>query len=87
MSSIEEFTRPRRKEIVYKPIHVLYGRPKSDCEFFRVIEEAGSYMAICMVLGRHLTKDEVIKCENYWKSCPYRRIGKQMLGEISSGPS
>ena len=83
MASIEDFTRRRRNEVIYKPIHVLYGKPKSGCEFFKVVEEGGSYMAMCTVLGRYLTKDEVIKCENYWKSCPFRRMGEQMLEEAS----
>ncbi|MEB3846518.1 MAG: hypothetical protein GSR74_00915 [Desulfurococcales archaeon] len=83
MSGIEEFTQAKKAkgQVIYKPIHTLYARPSSECEFFRVVEEGGSYMAMCMVLGRYLTRDEVVKCENYWKTCPYRKIGKRMMEE------
>ena len=77
---LDEFTiaKPRKGPVIYKPIHVLYTRPKSGCEFFKFSEEAGGYIAWCMVLNRPLTKDEAIKCEKYWRTCPYRRIGIQM---------
>lgn len=79
MSSPDEFRTGRKKEsVIYKPIHLLYTRPSSKCDFFTYEEESGGYIAYCMVLGRPLTKDEAIKCENYWASCPYRRIGLQM---------
>lgn len=68
----------RRADVIYKPIHLLYTRPRSECEFFHYREESGAYIAYCKVLGRPLTKDEAIKCENYWRTCPFRRIGLQM---------
>ncbi len=79
---LERYTARRaRRQAVYKPIHVLYRRPSSGCEFFEVIEESGYYMVRCRVLGRLLISDAVIKCENYWKTCPFRRIGLQMMEE------
>ncbi|NOZ31101.1 MAG: hypothetical protein GXO68_04035 [Crenarchaeota archaeon] len=78
-TGLDEFTTGRKKgTVIYKPIHLLYTRPNSQCEFFSYEEEAGGYIAHCRVLGRPLTKDEAIKCENYWRSCPFRRIGIQM---------
>lgn len=75
----------RRGGQIYKPIHLLYMKPKSQCEFFYYEEESGSYIAYCRVLGRALTRDEAIKCENYWRTCPYRRIGLQMEESESGG--
>lgn len=81
---IERFVQESRRRgslRIYKPIHVLYREPKSGCEFFEVIEESGYYMARCRVLERVLIKEVVVKCEEYWQTCPFRRIGLQMEGE------
>jgi hypothetical protein len=66
------------REPVYAPIFAIYHKPSSGCPFFTVKEKEGYYLAYCSVLERYLTRDQAIKCENYWKSCPYRRIGEQM---------
>jgi hypothetical protein len=68
----------RRKEPMYKAIFAIYHKPSSGCEFFEVEEREGYYFAYCRVLQRYLTKDSAIKCESYWKTCPFRRIGLQM---------
>ncbi len=61
----------------YKPIHLLTRRPKSNCPFFKVYEYAGGYLAFCKVLNRLLTKSEAAKCEKYWQTCPFYKIGLQ----------
>jgi hypothetical protein len=61
----------------YKPIHLIPYRPKSNCPFFKVYEYAGGYLAMCTVLNRLLTKSEVAKCEKYWQTCPFYKIGVQ----------
>ncbi len=66
----------RKRGPLYVQIHALYQRPRSGCEYFEVIEEEGYYLARCKVLDRFLTKDQALKCERYWKSCPYRRFGE-----------
>jgi hypothetical protein len=66
------------REPVYKVIFAIYHKPSSGCPFFEVKEKEGYYLAYCKVLERYLTRDQVIKCENYWKTCPYKRIGEQM---------
>ncbi|MCE4600079.1 MAG: hypothetical protein F7C38_00735 [Desulfurococcales archaeon] len=85
--SLDEFTAAKAKKgpVIYKPIHILYTRPRSECNFFKYTEESGGYIAWCMVLNRPLTKDEAIKCEKYWKTCPYRRIGLQMEEDSMEG--
>ncbi|MEB3765791.1 MAG: hypothetical protein GSR77_06475, partial [Desulfurococcales archaeon] len=67
------------KKPMYTAIHAIYHRPSSGCEFFEYEEAEGYYLAKCKVLGRYLTKDAAIKCENYWRTCPYRKIGLQMM--------
>ncbi len=71
---------------MYTAIHAIYHKPTSQCEFFEYEEEEGYYLAKCKVLNRYLTRDAVIKCENYWKTCPFRKIGLQMkeVGESMS---
>ena len=71
----------RRKEPLYLAIFQVYHKPSSGCEFFEVREKEGSYLAYCKVLDRYLTRDQVFKCENYWKTCPFRKIGLRMMGE------
>jgi len=81
---IERYVREERRRgslRIYKPIHALYRRPKSECRFFEVIEETGHYMVRCNVLERILIKEAVVKCEEYWQTCPFRKIGLQMEGE------
>jgi len=67
---------PGRRGPLYAKIHMLYQRPKSDCEYFEVEEREGFYLARCRVLDRYLTRDQALKCERYWKTCPYRRFGE-----------
>ena len=71
----------RMKEPLFTPIYAVYHKPESGCEFFKPREREGYYIVECLVLERLLTKDHVIKCENYWKTCPFRKIGLQMMGE------
>ncbi|MCE4627917.1 MAG: hypothetical protein F7C34_02045 [Desulfurococcales archaeon] len=71
----------RGREPMYKTIFAVYHKPQSECQFFEVQEKEGYYLARCRVLERYLTTDQVIKCENYWRTCPFRRIGEQMLEE------
>jgi len=80
---IERYVEDRKGStiLIYRPIHAVYRRPKSSCEFFEVIEESGFYMVKCNVLERILINDAVPKCEEYWQTCPFRRIGLQMEGE------
>ncbi len=62
----------------YKKIFLLYRKPSSQCEFFTVKEDQDGYLAYCRVLDGYLTMYSVSKCERYWQSCPYRRIGLQI---------
>ncbi len=60
-------------------IHSLEGEMKSDCEFYVLGKhETGSYLAACEILGRLLTRYEVRLCVNYWRNCPYRKIGLRL---------
>ncbi|WP_153801405.1 hypothetical protein [Hyperthermus butylicus] len=69
--AIEKQLRP------YKPIHLITHRPRSGCPFFKVYEYAGGYLVVCQVLNRLLTKSEATKCEKYWQTCPFYRLGMQ----------
>ncbi len=71
----------KRREPMYKAVYAVYHKPSSGCQFFEVEEKEGYFLVYCRVLERYLTRDQVIKCENYWRSCPFRRIGEQMLEE------
>jgi len=71
----------RVREPMFTQIFAIYHKPNSGCEFFEAREKEGYYLVYCKVLERFLPRDHVIKCENYWKSCPYRRIGLQMTSE------
>ena len=71
----------RRREPVYTPIFAVYHKPQSGCEFFEVMEKEGYYLVYCKVLERFIPKEHVLRCENYWKMCPFRRIGLQMMEE------
>ena len=60
-------------------IHSISRLPRSNCEFFIVEKhESGAYLAACEVLRRYLTRYEVRLCEEYWRDCPYRRIGRRL---------
>lgn len=55
-------------------IHALSEIPESNCEFFEVENHESHYLAGCVILGRYLTKFEVMECEKGWSACPYRKI-------------
>ncbi|KSW12290.1 hypothetical protein CF15_05955 [Pyrodictium occultum] len=61
----------------YPPIHLLTSRPQQRCPFMRVYEYSGGYLAQCRVLNRLLTRSEAEKCEKYWQSCPFYKVGVQ----------
>ena len=70
----------KRKSRYGRPLLLVHSlqkkRPKSECEFFVVVEDdSGAYLVACDVLERYLTRYEVPLCENHWKDCPYRKIG------------
>lgn len=65
-------------KLPYKKIFLLYRKPASKCEFFEVKEDQEGYLAYCRVLNRYLTMYAVAKCEKYWQTCPYRKIGLQI---------
>ncbi len=75
--SITSFSRTGldKKLKPYPPIHLLERRPESSCQFFKVYEYGGGYLAYCAILERLLTRSEVEACEKHWRSCPVRRIG------------
>lgn len=62
----------------YKKIFLMHRKPSSQCEFFEVKGDQEGFLAYCRVLGRYLTAHSVSRCEKYWQSCPYRRLGLQM---------
>ncbi len=68
--------RKQAKRPLYVKIHALYQKPRSGCEYFEVEEEEGYYLARCRILDRYLTRDQALKCEKYWQTCPYRRFGE-----------
>ncbi|BEP17605.1 hypothetical protein PYJP_09570 [Pyrofollis japonicus] len=59
----------------YTAIHLLSTRPRSECPFMRVYNYGGGYLAFCEVLNRLLTRSEVTKCERYWSTCPFYKMG------------
>lgn len=63
----------RQKKPSYAKIHAIHYKPRSQCEFFEVIEGEGYYMAKCKILDRFIVRDMIFKCEKYWDQCPYRR--------------
>jgi len=77
----EQMPRDKRRRPSYTPVFAIYHRPSSGCEFFEYEEAEGYYLAYCKVLQRYLTRDAALKCENYWKTCPFRKIGLQMAEE------
>ncbi len=62
----------------YPPIHLLDHRPLSDCEFIKVYEYSGGFLAYCAILERLLTRSEAAVCEKHWRQCPIRRIGRRV---------
>ena len=63
-------------------IHSLSKEPRSGCEFFTVERhESGSFLSVCRVLGRYLTRYEVKLCERYWRDCPFRKLGVRASAE------
>jgi hypothetical protein len=68
------------REVVFPKIYMLPKKPESACEFLEVEEtKEGFYLARCKVLDRYLTVYQVMKCERFWKTCPYRKFGLQFL--------
>ena len=63
-----------RDKLVYPKIYVVHYRPESGCEYFKVREAEGGYIARCEILDRYLAKHEILKCERYWQMCPFRRF-------------
>ena len=59
----------------YPPIHLLHSKPRSRCPFIKIYDYSGGYLAQCQVLGRLLTRSEAERCEKYWSSCPFYRVG------------
>jgi len=71
----------RQKKPPYAKIHAIHYKPKSQCEFFEVVEAEGYYMARCRALDRFIVRDLVYKCEKYWDQCPYRRNALRLESE------
>jgi len=65
----------------YTPIHLLSGRPSSNCPFIKVYSYSGGYLAHCTVLNRLLTKSEVELCINHWQTCPLYRMASRRRQE------
>ncbi|MDP8003056.1 MAG: hypothetical protein ACP5I6_05735 [Caldisphaera sp.] len=63
------------EKIIFPEIYALSYRPKSDCEFFDIIEKQDSYFAKCKFLDSLITKSKASKCEKDYKNCPYRKLG------------
>ena len=62
----------------YPPIHLLDHRPESGCQFLKVYEYSGGFLAYCAILERLLTRSEVRLCEEHWRHCPVRKIGMRV---------
>ncbi|MCX8196156.1 MAG: hypothetical protein N3F67_03665 [Acidilobaceae archaeon] len=60
-------------KIMFPAIYALPSRPNSPCEFMKVYEREGYYIAWCSAWERPITKGSVYKCERYWSTCPLRR--------------
>lgn len=70
-----------KEKIVFPIIYALYIKPSSQCEFFKIIEKEGYYIAWCNVVEKPIVKDSVIKCEKFWKTCPFRKTAIQLSSE------
>lgn len=71
---MKKVSKEAKIKIVFDPIYALSYKPSSGCEFFDVIENNGNYYARCKAIDSVITKSKVIKCENSWKDCPYRKL-------------
>ncbi len=71
---------PSAQRLPFKKIFLLPSKPSSGCPFLEVEETREGYLARCRVLDRYLTKYAVARCERYWESCPFRRIGAASMG-------
>ena len=63
------------KRIFYTNIFELNYRPESGCEFFKVYDVSGVYVAYCKVLDTYIPRSKVKKCETSYETCPFRRFG------------
>ena len=78
--AITSFTKSglEKKLKPYPPIHLLDHRPESGCQFLKVYEYSGGFLAYCTILERLLTRSEVKLCESHWRQCPIRKIGMRV---------
>ncbi len=66
------------KEMYYPPIHVIPCSLKSECPFYTLkpFEKShGLCVAMCRVTNTYIIKSKVSKCIDYWRDCPFYRIG------------
>jgi len=77
----------QKDKIIYPVIYALYYKPSSGCEFFRVREGEGYYIAWCDATERPIIRSSVYKCERFWQSCPFRKSALQttQASELTGG--
>ncbi len=81
--NLEYFGDKIKKELKpYPPIHYLERPLKSDCPYYQLLSFGGYYIAKCEILGRLLTKHEVLICSKYWESCPISKY-TQLFGKAA----
>lgn len=64
----------------YYSISVIDCSEASLCPFFdltRVNHEENVCVAYCRASERYLTRSSVPKCINYWRTCPFFKIGTE----------
>ena len=76
-SPLEQAMKPALEKQLrpYPAIHLLSSKPRSDCTFIKIYTYGGGYLAYCTVLNRLLTRSEVARCEKYWSTCPFYKLG------------
>jgi hypothetical protein len=65
----------------YPKIHLIPCDMTSQCPFFEVKvvdKEKGLCIAKCTIFDKYLTRSSVRKCIEYWKECPFYKIGLQV---------
>ncbi|MCS7106978.1 MAG: hypothetical protein NZ902_02605 [Acidilobaceae archaeon] len=66
-----------REKITFPVIYALSSRPSSPCEFMKILERDGYFIAWCSAWERPITKGSVYRCERFWSSCPLRRAAQR----------
>jgi len=67
----------------YPPVHVIACNMVSSCPYYRisrVSEEQEYCIAFCTLSERYITRSSVKKCIDYWRECPFYKIGAGVVG-------